>query len=239
LSIRKYWNCFVDEAPQVFQHFSYKVPDTEDHYDHEAITDLITLEPYKDDYSRVIIKNRKRAELARIAKDDAVDEMTRQIGQTLLNKHYHSFVKTQTFHELKNADNTKLSFFSILMPTVLDGFASVTMASANFKDTFVYQLWNQLGVEFRADKELASSLRFQEHTNGHLITVKYAIEKNWSKKLRQSKLNPDSDDETTVQDAYVAAINTEFHGADFAFQANKDVAQPEIHVSLNTPATVW
>jgi len=224
LSIRKYWHCFVDEAPQVFQHFSYEASGTEDLNGHEALPDLITFEHYKGDYSRVGIKKRKRAELERIAKDEGIDETTQEIARTLLNKHYRSFVKSQTFQELKDGSKSKLSFFSILMPTVLDGFASVTMASANFQDTFVYQLWSQLGVEFRADKELASSLRFQEHTNGHLITIKYAIEKNSSKKLRRSKLNPDSDDETTVQDAYVAAINTEFHGAAFAFQANKDVA---------------
>ena len=215
----------MDEVPQVFQHYSYEVPDTKHSRGHEASTDLITLEPYKGNYSRVKIKKRKRAALTRIAKDDVVDETIRQIAQTLLNKHYDSFVNTNAFQKLKDGDKTKLSFFSIMMPTVLDGFSSVTLASANFQDSFAYQLWNRLGVDFSEDKKMASLLRFQKHTNGHLITIKYAIENNWSKKLRDSKIKPDTDDETTYLDAYVAGIKAEFPDVFFAYQANKDVSQ--------------
>ena len=110
-----------------------------------------------------------------------------------------------------------------MMPTVLDGFASVTLASANFQDSFAYQLWSRLGVDFSEDKKMASLLRFQKHTNGHLITIKYAIENNWSKKLRDSKIKPETDDETTYLDAYVAGIKADFGDAFFAYQANKDV----------------
>jgi hypothetical protein len=154
-----------------------------------------------------------------------VDETIRQIAQTLLNKHYDSFVNTNAFQKLKDGDKTKLSFFSIMMPTVLDGFSSVTLASANFQDSFAYQLWNRLGVDFSEDKKMASLLRFQKHTNGHLITIKYAIENNWSKKLRDSIIKHDTDDETTYLDAYVAGIKAEFPDVFFAYQANKDVSQ--------------
>ena len=64
-----------------------------------------------------------------------------------------------------------LAFHSILKPDVLDGFASVFMASANFEDTQVFKVWGQLGVEFVPDLEFGKKLRYTEHPNGDLVNA--------------------------------------------------------------------
>ena len=79
------------------------------------------------------------------------------------------------------------------------------------------------GVEFEEQTDLASSLRFQEHDNGHLVLIEYADEKPWSKKRRLTKLNPNSDDKTTIFDAYVQAAKSALQGMPFLWQGNNDV----------------
>ena len=173
----------VDEAPQVHRHNSYKVPDT-----HRLITDLISLEPYNSVYSLVEVADEDEMErIARNKDHDEIYEEFRELSQTLLNQHWASFVDTEKFEKLKAGKQEQLSVHSILMPSVLDGFKSVPMSSANFTDSMVYRLWSAKGVDFKEDRALTSSLRFREHTNGHLITIKYADESSWSKKRRRYK----------------------------------------------------
>ena len=79
------------------------------------------------------------------------------------------------------------------------------------------------GGGVREETDLALSLRFQEHDNGHLILIKYADEKPWSRKHRDSKLNPNSDDKSTILDAYVQGAKTALQGMPFLWQGNNDV----------------
>src|SRR4029077_10507829 len=127
------------------------------------------------------------------------------------------------FEKLKTGQQDRLSVHSVQMPCVLDGFKSVTIVSANFTDTMVYRLWSAKGVDFREHRTLTSLLQFREHTNGHLITIKYADEGSWSKYRRLTKLNPAKDEETTVMDALVKAAKATFSDKAFVWQANKDV----------------
>jgi hypothetical protein len=146
------WNVFVDEAPQVHRHHSYKVPDT-----HELITDLIILEPYNSVYSRIEIADQDGMERVAQNKDhDEIYEVFRELAHTLLNQHWDSFVDTEKFEKLKAGKEKYLSVHSVLMPSVLDGFRSVVMASANFRDTMVYQLWGARCISYGVQKELIS-----------------------------------------------------------------------------------
>jgi hypothetical protein len=213
------WHVLVDEAPQVHRHNTYQVPDT-----HGLITDLISLEPYNSVYS--LVKVADEAEMERIARNedhDQIYEEFRELSQTLLNRHWASFVDTEKFEKLKTGEQDRLSVHSVLMPSVYDGFKSITIVSANFTDTMVYRLWSARGVAFKEHQALRSKLLFQEHTNGHLITIKYADERAWSKYRRVTKLDPVKDEETTVMDAIVQAAKTTFSDKAFVWQANKGV----------------
>ena len=109
------------------------------------------------------------------------------------------------------------------MPSVLDGFKSVTIVSANFTDSMIYRLWSAKGVDFKEDKRLTSSLLFREHSNGQLITISYADESSWSKYRRLTKLDQAKDEETTVMGAIVQAAKAKLADEVFVWQANKGV----------------
>ena len=213
------WHVFVDEALQVHRHNSYKVPDT-----HRLITDLITLEPYNSVYSRVKVAD--KAEMERIARNinhDQIYETLRELAQTLLNQHWNSFVDTEEYEKLKARKQRQLSVHSVLIPSVLKGFKSVVIASANFTDSMIYRVWSAKGVDFKEDHGLTSSLLFREHSNGQLITISYADESSWSKYRRLTKLAPAPDQNATVMDAIVQAAKAKLADKDFVWQANKSV----------------
>ena len=117
----------------------------------------------------------------------------------------------------------QLSIHSILNPDVLDGFASVTMASANFTDTLVYRLWRHQGVRFQEDTHLSQALRFRKHERGHLITIKYLTDRPWSRKLQRRPCNPDGENSGTALDVFIQAVKNEFQDHPFLWQANKSV----------------
>jgi hypothetical protein len=213
------WHVFIDEALQVHRHHSYKVPDT-----HGLITELIILEPYNSLYSLVTVADEEEMErIARNINHDQIYEEFREFSQTLRNQHWDSFVDAEKFEKLKDGKQGQLSVHSILMSSVLDKFKSVTIVSANFTDKMMYRLWSAQGVKFKEDQALTSSLQFREHQNSHLITIKYADERSWSKCRRVTKLDPAKDEETTVMDAIVQAAKATFSDKAFVWQANKDV----------------
>jgi hypothetical protein len=171
---------FSDEELQVVKHGSFHIPNT-----HELITNHIELDANDAVYGKAVING--RSELEKIAKNPAKDEIYdrfRETAQILVNPHRDSFVNTKQFEKLPAGKVQQLSIHSILKPDILDGFASVTIASANFQDTLLYRIWGHQGVRFEEDKVLSQKLRFQEHKNGHRISIKYLTDRPWSRKLQ-------------------------------------------------------
>ena len=60
-----------------------------------------------------------------------------------------------------------LTFHSLLKPTIIEGFASVFVAGANFEDSSAYLLWKQQGVRW---KKIAPLL-----INSDLMSIQMAI----------------------------------------------------------------
>ena len=210
---------FIDEELQVVKHGFFKIPHT-----HQIITDCIELVPQDAIYGRLVISDPDQLEL--IAKNKAHDEvyeLFREHAQLLNNPHSESFVDAEHSEKLMASDVQQLSIHSVLNPDVLDGFASVTMAAANFTDTLVYRLWSHHGVWFQEHTRLSQALRFQKHEEGHLITIKYFIDRPWSRKLQRTPCDPDSQDSGTALGVFVQAIKDEFQDHPFLWQANKSV----------------
>jgi Type III restriction enzyme, res subunit len=197
---------FVDEELQVSKQGYFKVPRT-----HQLITDYIDLLAYDAIYSRVVVTNDGvMSEIARNEHHDEIRERFRETAQILINPRWESFVNTEQFHKLMTGTAKTLSIHSILKPDTLGGFASVTMASANFEDTLIYKMWAAAGVKFEENLALKQSLRFQEHQNGDLISIKYLTDLAWSKKL-QGKLSSSNDpDSQTFLQTMVEAVKSEF-----------------------------
>ena len=94
------------------------------------------------------------------------------------------------------------------------------MAAANFEDTAVYRLWSQ-DVEFKENQEFSRSLRFSEHQNGHLITIYYGTNAQWSKKRAEAASG--SCDSQNTQDRLIQATKQLFGDKNFLWQANKSM----------------
>ena len=132
---QNHWHVFVDEELQVVKQGHYRVPST-----HQLITDYIQLRDHDAIYGRVDVANEKALkEIAKNKDQDEILERFRETAQILINPNWDSFANAEQFRKLRNGTVKTLSIHSILMPQVLEGFASVTMASANFKDTLIYQ----------------------------------------------------------------------------------------------------
>jgi len=92
------------------------------------------------------------------------------------------------------------------------------MASANFRDTLVYELWSHLGVRFEEDKALSQNLRFQEHQNGQLVSIKYLIDRPWSKYIQDESCSTGGE---SVLKLMSLTVKSEFQEHPFLWQGNK------------------
>ena len=59
---------------------------------------------------------------------------------------------------------------------------------ACFKESVIYQIWSAMGVTFRPHKAITAGLRYQQHENGALLTIRYATDEDWSKNFRNKTL---------------------------------------------------
>ena len=121
--------------------------------------------------------------LARNRDEDELLEKFRDTASVLTTKHWRSFVHIEQYHKLLVGKAKTLNFHSVLMPSLVKDFASVLIAGANFEDTGLFSLWSKMGVTFVQDDEFLEGLRYRQHGNGHLATIHYALDRNWSRHL--------------------------------------------------------
>jgi hypothetical protein len=93
---------------------------------------------------------------------------------------------------------------------------------ACFRQSVLYHLWAAMGVEFLPHKAIMKGLRYTDHQNGSLLTIRYATEQDWSKNFRDKPVTDDLD--ATVFSRVVQRVSEVFDGDDFVWMGNKDVA---------------
>ena len=209
------WHVLVDEELQILRYNCHQIPQT-----HALITDHIELVPYDSIYSRVWVRDLELLAHARNKDGDELLERLRDTGRILCSRHWDTYVNTEQYDKLRKGKVKRLAFHSILNWQLLAGFGSVFMAAANFEDTAVYRLWSQ-DVEFKENQEFSRSLRFSEHQNGHLITIYYGTNAQWSKKRAEAASG--SSDSQNTQDRLIQATKQLFGDKKFLWQANKSM----------------
>ena len=212
------WHVLVDEEFQILRHNCHQIPQT-----HALITDHIELVPYHSIYSRVWVRDLELLAHARNRDGDELLERLRDTGRILCSRHWDTYVNTEQYDKLRKGKVKRLAFHSILNWQLLAGFGSVFMATANFEDTAVYRLWSQ-DVEFKQDQEFSRSLRFSEHQNGHLITIYYGTNAQWSKK--RAEATSGSCHSHNTRDQLIQATKQLFDNETFLWQANKSQDNP-------------
>jgi hypothetical protein len=212
------WHLIVDEEMQVLRYRCHRIPKT-----HGLITDDIELAEYNSIYSEVVPRNRRSLEGKGRNRDE--DELLRDLSETiriLTNSNWGTYVNTEQYERLCRGEIKTLAFHSVLKPQLIHGFASVFMAAANFEDTALYGLWGQ-SMQFEQDQEFVNLLRFSKHQNGRLITIHYAIDDQWSRKLLEMAVG--SDNSRNIRDNLIEATKQLFGKDPFLWQANKSLEQ--------------
>ena len=123
--------------------------------------------------------------MARNKDRDQVYDIFQQFANVLISPHWSAYVLDDQYTNLINGagEKRKLLTFAHLKPSLLDGFASATIMGACIRNSVLYQLWSSAGVKFQPRRAITKRLRYATHANGHLVTIRYATEDDWSQKL--------------------------------------------------------
>jgi len=171
-------------------------------------------------YSKLMIADENR--LDDMSRDDnelgvfshTVQEMARKIN----SGSWRMFVLTEQWNEVmlkKKAE--QLIVYGYLIPEDLTGFKSTTFVSANIKNTLAYHHLTHDGYKFVKHKMLGRRLRYLKHKNGELLTIFYAINEKWTKRIRNFVFQGN-----TIQQLIADAAMQEFGDEPFAKLTNKD-----------------
>ena len=210
---RDRWHLIVDEIPNVTRCFDENLPER-----HDIITDLIDASPGTDaQYDLLTAEDAEiLEEIAKNENKDAVWEKFKELANTLLSPRWDSYVDREVYDKLVNGSGSRrrLNVFSILKPDIFEGFRSVTLAGACFKDSLLYRYWSKLGVKFVTAAN--SNLRYEQHENGNELTILWAIEKNWSKWLMRR-----GEGEGQVLKMMEEAVLKEFCNSSFLYRVGR------------------
>ncbi len=204
------WHLIVDEIPDIARCFDQKLAET-----HKIITSYLRRSPDHTPYDLLSVEDVEQLEaIVENENDDAVWANFKDLANTVLSPRWVSYVDRQAYETLVNGggSKSKLTVFSLLKPSIFEGFRSVTLAGACFKDSLLYRYWSKLGVEFVEAANL--NLRYKQHENGDELTILWAIEQNWSKWLLGKN-------EGQVLKMMEKAVLKEFGGAEFLYAQNK------------------
>jgi len=179
---RGQWHVFVDEVPQVYDRHEFKARKT-----HTYITNQLQLAQHSGKFAAVHVKDRgEMRSLAEAAGYDYALSTYADAARQLKSLNFACFVDHQRHAALLAGKSDDLIIYTLMNPSILQGFASVTIAGARFKETLLYRLWSQSGVEFIEAEDINRTLRYREHVGFERLTVHYAFERSWSKCLRDS-----------------------------------------------------
>lgn len=181
------YHLIIDEIPAAFNSVSITIP-----HHHRLITDLLSVEPVGPLYSRVKVTDKGNIRsLAENRKEDAIDSLLQPLTQKLNDGKFEAYVDSERYESLRKGskDSTTLTVFFLRKSDAYQGYKSVRMIGARADETILVKWFDKRGVTFVDDQEILESLRYRDHTNGHLIDFYYGSESNWS--LYGQETNPD------------------------------------------------
>lgn len=177
------WLLIIDEEIKPIIPFQSQVAQT-----HHHITKYVNLQSMEGVYRRGFVTS--DTELRALAEgrigDDAVSEKLGPLANCLLSSHWDTFFHGEQFQKLVSGSGRAMTTFSILKPSLVKGFTSVTIAGAFFEETLLYKLWSKQGVKF-VKSPLQGGLEDSQHENSSLITIYDAIDDDWSSTLRKKE----------------------------------------------------
>lgn len=116
-----------------------------------------------------------------------------------------------------------LNIFSELRPELFDGYSEVVFVSALFRDTMLYKSFARQGVDWRVADLKRWKVTYPEHTNGHLLTIYYASERDFAKCQRTTMVRDDQGSEITYIAAVIKRVKRLFLEQKFLYAVNNDM----------------
>jgi hypothetical protein len=214
------WHVIMDEIVQADHCFERNLP-----VNHDFVTKAITTAAYSAEYARVIpVDHLYLDAMARNRKGDEINQMFSDLAYRLISPHWDSFTLDSQYQRLIAKDDgvSRFQVFSVLSPTLFDGFRSVTVMGACFTQSMMYQLWTARGVEFVSHRAIEGRVRYTSHQNDHLLSILYAGDEAWSKNFRDKLV---TDPDGSVQRVFakvVDEIKREFATDQFVWMGNTD-----------------
>ncbi len=223
---RHQWHVIFDEVPTVDVADSFNIPET-----HQLITDALGFSPNDAAYGLISAREGADIRLRKIARNPRRDEIWgrfKGFAERVLSPHWDVFALQSNYHGLLNGDGKthQLVTHSILKPSIFDGYKQVILASALFTQSTLYRLWTAQGVAFTPVADhMVLGLRYHRHSNGALITIRYLLDRDWSKSLRDKPICLDGEEmPRSLRDRLPGLIGAAHAGEPFAWMGNTDIA---------------
>ncbi|OEJ67627.1 DEAD/DEAH box helicase [Magnetovibrio blakemorei] len=217
------WTLVIDEIPQVDKMWDFKLSQT-----HYLITDHVAVNEFDPIHYQVSpLSEKVLTDYRRNLHNDEIYEKFKDLSACLLSPHWSVHVRKEQWHRHINGETEHgrhtLSFFSMLEPTIFEGYRDVIVMGAMFEDSLMNLYWSNQGVKFLTHKEISSGVRYQQHDNGELVSFIYLLEDDWSKRVRNLEL-----DGKSLFDWSVEAIKRELRDKPFLWVANNDITDNEL-----------
>lgn len=204
------WHLFIDEVPNSYAGHQGKISEV-----HDFFTKAVEVVEDDEKYSRLIPKDRYA--LTKIQKNqhgDAAYSQVQSVADKLLHKEWQTYVHSKQYGKFANASSKdrKFSAFSIRSSKGLCKFASCTMASALFENSYFHHFARSEGCSLVPYPGLPNVFENKRHDNGHLLSIYYLNVTRWSKSLTQSHQD--------VLHKFAACAKDIIGEADFVWQVN-------------------
>jgi hypothetical protein len=214
----KDWMIIIDEIPQCQSSWSAKLP-----VNHSTFTSHVVLHTPEDNYALLSTRHGSETEIQRMAEcrfNDDQDKIYQDVCDRLNNDTtWDTYAQVDSWNKIVNGDEMgqqSLTTYSLLRPQAFEKYKSVTIMGAMITESVLYKLWSKQ-VEFANHDAISAKLSAQLHENGHLLTIKYMFENDWSKTFRDSK-----HDGQYIQAAVKAKIEELMDGQRYIYATNND-----------------
>lgn len=218
------WHLIVDEIPSPVFHNALSL-----HENRQHVLTLFDDRPWNAAYSVLDASESDTGHVTDVASNRWCDQITAQVAAVankLLSSHWQVYALNEQLARFKapvDAVNT-LDVFAIMQPSIFENFKSVTIMGACLEETMLYRHWLSLGVVFTQHPTIKP--RFTQYPNRALVEIQYAIDRDWSAKLR---------DTDGIFENIITRCKTALNGEPYVFLANKGIANDALNDGVQLP----
>jgi hypothetical protein len=184
--------------------------------------------------------------IKKIARNKSADDVLKLFGplaHKVTSRDWQVHVHQGQYERLMRGEKESctLTTYSILKPSLFEGFKRVVVASACMEETMFFRLFTAQGIKMKQMMgALAKDLRYHQHDHGDRITIYYASSEAWSKRYRDKLVDDGQGGTVRFGTRIKNAVGTLFGMEPFIWMGNKDLAdnffsQPGAVRLPNTP----